>query len=73
MPWGIRSAVAALVNSVFINEQENMAPAEKKKWVCFSPSHKLPPIHSEPVPRNGSKTLVKLKKCFKLLSFVNVD
>ena len=49
-------AVAALVNSVFIIVQANMAEGvlQINKQILFT-NRKLPSIHSLSVPRSGSK------------------
>ena len=56
-PWPTnRLAVAALVNSVFINVQADMAAGARRINICiFFTNHKLPSLHSESVPRSRSK------------------
>ena len=52
----VRLAVAVLVNSVFINVQANIAVGARKMNMCIPfTNHKLFSIHSESVPRSGSK------------------
>ena len=52
----IRLGIAALVNSVFINVQINMAAEYHRKvaGILFT-YREIPSIHSESVPRNRSK------------------
>ena len=52
----VRLGVAALVNSIFINLQANMATAARRRNNgIFLTNRKLPPIHSELIPRSRSK------------------
>ena len=53
----VRLASAAFVKSVFINWQTNMAAgARRMKMNILFTNRKLLPIHSESVPRSGSKS-----------------
>ena len=52
----VRLAVAALVKSVFINVEANMAAGACRIYVgILFDKRKLPSIHSESGPRSGSK------------------
>ena len=53
-----RLAVAALVNRVYIKVQSNMAAESRQiNMGIFFTNRKLPPIHSESVPRLWSKAI----------------
>ena len=55
----VRLAVAAFVNSVFINVRANMATGTRRinmVLLTFT-NHKLPTIHSASVLRNRSKAI----------------
>ena len=54
----VRLALAALVNSVFINGQANMAAVTRRINLCILfTNHKLSSIHSVSVPRSRSKSI----------------
>ena len=57
-PMRIRLAVAAFVNSIFINVQANMAAVARRidKGILFT-NHKSPSIHSVSVPISRSKAI----------------